>query len=297
FYDLKPNEELIELAKEIWQATADELRAKEQQEMLRQLIYLKRLPTKTDRIVNQLLHDNQISLSNPFLDSDQRASFVSRCSKTIIQCKFNLMMVQLDEMETVIRRHQLLLTSLQRKLSQLRSEEPHLYSNSLIDVIEERRQAMIQRFSGGEQQQQQLNKQHHCRSTIDIYSKISSLVPFIETELNLTPQQLSIFMNGLQYITPCQSRFSPKSIDEIVRIEFERISAPIKECLGKNQMSITDGRANQAFSELERIIYELYTKPLPPKLYRHAQREHKLVKHLQQLLQSRPDIIVLPIDK
>ncbi|CAF1666606.1 unnamed protein product [Didymodactylos carnosus] len=32
-------------------------------------------------------------------------------------------------------------------------------------------------------------------------------------------------------------------------------------------------------------------------MYRHAQREHKLVKHLQQLLQSRPDIIVLPIDK
>jgi hypothetical protein len=146
FYELRPNEELIQLAKSIWKATADELQAKEQQEILRQLIYLKRLPTKTDKVVNQLVNDNQITLSNPFLDPNQRAIFASRCSKTIIQCKFNLMMVQLDEFETVICRHRLTLVSLKEKLTQLNKEKPTIYTTLLVDTIEERRQAMINRL-------------------------------------------------------------------------------------------------------------------------------------------------------
>ena len=146
FYGLKPNEELIQLAKKMWQATSDELRVKEQQEILRELIHLKRLPTKTDKLVNQLVHDNQITLSNPFLDPDQRTSFVSRCSKTIIQCKFNLMLVQVDEFEIVIRRHQLLFITLKEKLTKLNKENPAIYTTLLVDAIEDRRKAMMQRF-------------------------------------------------------------------------------------------------------------------------------------------------------
>ena len=146
FYKLKPNEEQIQLAKMIWQSTADELKAREQLEILRQRISLKRLPTKTDQMINQLLDDNQKTLSNPFLEQKQRASFASRCSKTIIQCKFNLMIVQIDEFETIIRHHHLTLTSLQDKLSQLNKEKPSLYTIVLNDTIEERRQAMIERF-------------------------------------------------------------------------------------------------------------------------------------------------------
>ncbi|CAF4452289.1 unnamed protein product, partial [Adineta steineri] len=56
---LKPNEEQIKLAKQIWQTTADELRTREQLEILQQRISLKRLPPKTDKIINQLLDDNQ----------------------------------------------------------------------------------------------------------------------------------------------------------------------------------------------------------------------------------------------
>jgi hypothetical protein len=147
FYKLKPlTEEQIELAKKIWQATADELRTREQLEILRQRIFLKRLPTKADKMVNELLDDNQTTLSNPFLDQKQRASFASRCSKTIIQCKFNLMIVQIDEFETMIRHHHLTLTNLQDKLSKLNKENPSIYTNFFMDSIEERRQAMIERF-------------------------------------------------------------------------------------------------------------------------------------------------------
>jgi len=146
FYQLKPDEEVIQFAKTLWQAAADELKMKEQLEILRQRISLKRLPTKTDQMVNQLLDDHEITLSNPFIEKDQRANFTSRCSKTIIQCKFNLMVIQLDEFETIIRRHHSTLTSLQEKLSKLNKEKPRLYTNLLIDAIEQRRQAMMQRF-------------------------------------------------------------------------------------------------------------------------------------------------------
>jgi predicted nucleic acid-binding protein len=104
-------------------------------------------------------------------------------------------------------------------------------------------------------------------------------------------------MKGLPYITSCQRRFSRQPIEEFVKMEYEKISTTVKNCLDNNQMSITDTRAKQAFSELEHIIYNLYSTPLPRKLYRRAQREYKIVKGLQQFLHTRPDIIVRPIDK
>ncbi len=84
FYKLKPNEEQIQLAKKIRPATADELRTREQLEILRQRISLKRLPpTKTDKMINQLLDDNQKTLSNPFLELCNSSSVhMSRCIHT-----------------------------------------------------------------------------------------------------------------------------------------------------------------------------------------------------------------------
>ena len=146
FYQLKPNGEQIELANKIWQATADELRTKEQSEILRQRILLKRLPAKTDQMINQLLVDNKETLSKTLLDEKQCTSIASRCSKAIVQCKFNLMLIQIDELEAVIRHHHATLIRLQEQLSKLNREKPFLYTIVLLDTIEERRQAMIQRF-------------------------------------------------------------------------------------------------------------------------------------------------------
>ncbi|CAF5138169.1 unnamed protein product [Rotaria sp. Silwood1] len=289
FYELKPNDELIQFAQQIWQITADELKTKEQQEILRQRIYLKRLPTKTNQMINELVNDNKITLSNPFLDADQRASFASRCSKTIIQCKFNLMIVELDEFAIVTHRYDLTLTNLKEKLFNLHKENPHVYTTLLMDIIEERRQAMIQRA--------QLIQQNHRRSNIFIYTKISSSLPFIGTNIILSFEQMNILINGRKYIIPCQSRFSRQSMNEIAQSEYDRISNTTKKSLDSNQMSITDERAKQAFPELEQIINDIYSKPLPSKLYRRARREQRTVKRLQKLLHTRPDIIVRRVDK
>ena len=138
FYNLQPNNELIQLAIEIWQATVNELKTKQLMENLRQRIYLKRLPMKIDKTTTP---------SNPFCEQNQHANFISRCSKTIIQCKINLMLIQLDEYEIIMRRHCSILSGLQEKLLHFYRENSHLCPYLLINAIEERRQIMIKRLN------------------------------------------------------------------------------------------------------------------------------------------------------
>jgi hypothetical protein len=126
---------------------------------------------------------------------------------------------------------------------------------------------------------------------------MTASLPFIETNLNLTPEQISMFTNGLKYIIPCQSRFSRQSKKKTIKTAYETVLATVKTCLDHNHMSITDQRAKQAFPELERIIHDLHRKPLSRRLYRRARREHKQVKRLQNFLRSRPDIIICQVDK
>ena len=106
-----------------------------------------------------------------------------------------------------------------------------------------------------------------------------------------------MLINGLKYIIPCQSQFSRKSTDEVIKAEYERISAIVKKCLNNNQMSGTDAKAKAAFAALEQMMPDFYSKPLSRKLQQRAQREHRRMKRLRRLLRSRPDIIICRIDK
>ncbi|CAF4264973.1 unnamed protein product, partial [Rotaria sordida] len=62
------------------------------------------------------------------------------------------------------------------------------------------------------------------RSNVSIYTTITASLPFIEVDLNLTPQQMSMFINGLKYIIPCQNQFSGKSIEKLVSEQYQSIS-------------------------------------------------------------------------
>ncbi|CAF1364486.1 unnamed protein product [Rotaria sordida] len=77
FYDLKPNEVQIQLAKQIWQTTASILKTKAQEEILRKRIFLRRLPSAYDKTINRSMDHVQPMLSNQVLDKDRRASLVS----------------------------------------------------------------------------------------------------------------------------------------------------------------------------------------------------------------------------
>ncbi|CAF3215804.1 unnamed protein product [Rotaria socialis] len=147
FYELKPHEDVIQAAKYIWQIVADELRTKEKQEIFRQCIYLKRLPNKIEQLLNNLLEHNRKTVNNSFNDQDQRASCDSRCLKMINQCQFNLLLIYLDEFTMCLHRYNSTYMNLKDQLMKNNRENSIIYTNILVNLIEERRQAIIQRFN------------------------------------------------------------------------------------------------------------------------------------------------------
>jgi hypothetical protein len=146
-----------------------------------------------------------------------------------------------------------------------------------------------------------MKKKFHSRRRsnyrILIYTKITASLPFIEVDLNLTSQQMSMLINGLKYILPCQTQYSRKPIDEILKEQYQNISKPIKNCLSDHGMFTTDTRAQQAFSELEHIINAFKSQKISKKLRKRAQYEYKTIQSIRRLLRQRPDIILCRTDK
>jgi hypothetical protein len=142
------------------------------------------------------------------------------------------------------------------------------------------------------------SRRHRRRSQIFIYKTITASSPFIQVDLNLTPQQMSMFINGFKYIIPGQIRLcSRKPTDEVIAEQYQNMSTIIKSCLKDHYIFVTDARAKQAFSTLERLLHDLYSKPLARKLLRRAQFEYRIVQSIQRLLRQRPDIIIRRTDK
>jgi len=123
----------------IWQTSADELKMKEYEEILRKRIYLQRLPSGIDTIINQSIDPIQLLLSDPILNKDRRASLISSCSKTITQYKFDLMTINLDTIQNIRHGHEKLLLDLQNQLSQSN------WTESIKKTIKNRQQAMLER--------------------------------------------------------------------------------------------------------------------------------------------------------
>ena len=123
----------------IWETTANELQTKEYEEILRKRIFLRRLPSGIDKVIDQSIDPIQLLLSNPVLDKDQRASLISYCSKIITQYKFDLMILNLDTIQNINSGHRQLHIDLEEKLVQSNC------TVSLKEVIKSRAQSMRKR--------------------------------------------------------------------------------------------------------------------------------------------------------
>ncbi|CAF4207990.1 unnamed protein product, partial [Rotaria sordida] len=132
---------------------------------------------------------------------------------------------------------------------------------------------------------------------MSIYTTITASLPFIEVDLNLTPQQMSMFINGLKYIIPCQSRFSGKSIEQLVNERYQSISTTVKNCLKDHRIPTANQRAEEAFQALRCILHELQSKKLSKKLGKRAKREYNIVQSIRCLLRNRSDIVIRRTDK
>lgn len=139
---------------------------------------------------------------------------------------------------------------------------------------------------------------HRHRSNISIYKTLTASLPFIEVDLNLTQQHMSMLINGLKYVIPNQSRLCNRpSLHDILAKQYQHLSMTVKECLKDNRILITDERAKLAFSALERVFYGMELKRLSRKQTVRAQREYRIVRSIQYLLRQRPDIVVRRTDK
>ncbi|CAF3961845.1 unnamed protein product [Rotaria magnacalcarata] len=107
----------------------------------------------------------------------------------------------------------------------------------------------------------QCRRRRRRRSNMSIYTKITASLPLIEVDLNLTSKQISMFIKGLKYVIPCQSRFSRKPIEQIVNEQYQNISTIVKNCLKDHCIPTTDTRVKQAFQELKTSLIGIIFKP------------------------------------
>jgi len=127
----------------IWETTANELQSKENEEILRKRIYLRRLPSEFDQVINQSIDPLRRLLSNPNIDKDKRAHFISTCSKKNTQYKFDLMILNLDIIQNLKRGYEQKLIELQNQLSHRQSSNNN--EESFKAAIENRQENMRKR--------------------------------------------------------------------------------------------------------------------------------------------------------
>lgn len=108
---------------------------------------------------------------------------------------------------------------------------------------------------------------------------------------------MSMLIKGLKYISPCQSRYSRQSIDEIIKEQYDHVSTITKKCLEDHGMFNSDIRVKLAFPELQHIFNEFKLQKISKKLGKRAQREYKTIQSIRRLLRARPDIIICRTDK
>ncbi|CAF1435861.1 unnamed protein product [Rotaria sordida] len=107
---------------------------------------------------------------------------------------------------------------------------------------------------------------------------------------------MSMFINGLQYVIPCQSQFSSKSIEQLVSEQYQSLSTTVKNCLQDHRIPAANKRAEEAFQALQCILHELQSKKLSRKLEKRAKREYKIIQSIRRLLRDRSDIVIRPTD-
>ena len=106
-----------------------------------------------------------------------------------------------------------------------------------------------------------------------------------------------MFIKGLKYITPCQSRFSKRPIADIVTDQFSNLSRVVQGCLDDHGVLAWTPQDREALPSLKRLLHELQSKKLSGKLAIRVRTEHAVVKSITHILHRRPDIVVRQTDK
>lgn len=307
-YNCQPTEDEIISMQIIWQATINESKSQEEVDILKQHIYIKRLPKSFDYLDQSFSKVNK-KLARPVYNDNIRTSLLTNHQKIIAQNKCDLMRLYISMAEAAVQGYYQYGENEKQNLINRMKQNPRRKSfvEQLIKAIEDRQkyirnhiQYLTRRrihffYRRSDDRRTKCNRRsYHLNS----YWNILPSSPIIEVSTKLTSEQLALIARGPKYVPPCQSRFYTKEKrDRFIQQEYKTIMNKILEFFRQHSYCVSERRIKEFSIDLENLLKHLHTKKLSRKLLRRAKREHKLIIKIRQYLHRNPQVILRRTDK
>jgi len=125
----------------------DQQQQEEHLAILKQRIYVKRLPTSFDLLDHSVDPTTQQLLRNPFLPVEKRTALVSQREKIISRCKYDLLTVNIQAIEESVRTYGNMIANEKKKLTDSAHGQVPLpkYLVDLLHAITARQSNIIKR--------------------------------------------------------------------------------------------------------------------------------------------------------
>jgi hypothetical protein len=307
-YDCQPTEEEIQSMQIIWQATVDEYKSQEEVDILKQHLYVKRIPKSLDYLDESLQKINK-KLAKPIYNNNIRTTISSRHKKILAQNKCDMMTLYISMAETAVRGYHQYGEDEKKKLLDHMLQDPVRQSKAhqFIKAIEERQKHIRQHieyltkrrihffYHRSDDRRQKWNRRSY---QLNLYWDILPSSPIIEVYSKLTSEQLALLARGPKYVPPCQIRFYKKEKrEQIIEQEHQSILNKITQFFHQHSYCISEKRINEFSIDLKQLLQRLYTGKLPSKLYVRAKREYKLIMGIRRYLRQYRQVILRRTDK
>ncbi|CAF4516883.1 unnamed protein product [Rotaria socialis] len=297
-YDCQPIQDEITSMQIIWQATINECKSQEEVDILKQHLYIKRLPKSFDYL-DESFSKIENKLARPIYNDNTRTTISTHHRKIIAQNKFDLMKLYINMAEAAVRGYRQYGEDEKQNLINRMIKDPcrQVYIEQFIKAIEERQNHIRQHTQYQTQRRIHFfyrrsddhRKHWHRRSSyrLNLYWDILPSSPIIEVFTKLTSEQLALLARGPKYVPPCQIQFYRQGTKEkIIEQEHKIIIDKITEFFYQNCYSISEKRIQDFSSDIKNLLQRLYTKKLSRKLYIRAKRERKLIINIRRYLRQ-----------
>ncbi|CAF2717694.1 unnamed protein product [Rotaria sp. Silwood2] len=307
-YDCQPTQDEIISMQIIWQATNNEGKSQENVDILKQHLFLKRIP-KSLNYLDESFSKVEHMLRRPIFDDNIRTTLSTRHKKIIAQNKCDLLKLYISMAEASVRGFHEYAEKEKKNLISRMQKNPHRHMviEQLNSAIEQRQDHIRQcmeyltqhrlRFfyhRSDDRRQKWYRRSYHLNLHFDILPSS----PIIEVYTKLTVEQLALLARGPKYVPPCQSRFYKKEKRmKLIDQEHKNIMNTITEFFRKYNYCISDKRVKEFSFNLKNLIQHLYTKKLSRKLSVRAKREHKLIMTIRRYLRNYRQVILRRTDK
>ncbi|CAF3277738.1 unnamed protein product, partial [Rotaria sp. Silwood2] len=214
-YDCQPTQDEIMSMQVIWQATINECKSQQNVDILKQHLFIKRIPKSLDYL-DQSFSNVENKLSKPVYNDNIRTTISTRHKKIIAQNKCDLMTLYISMAETAVRGYYQYAENEKKKLVNRMKQDPlrQEFIDQFIQAIEQRQKHIRQYmeyltkrrihffyYRSDDRRQKWYRRSYH----LNLYWDILPSSPIIEVCTKLTPEQLALLSRGPKYVPPCQT--------------------------------------------------------------------------------------------